>query len=225
MTTKAARDNARERNRALFDGPFGRLYSFYTDRERLSRLIAMLVWGADIRPSYASMRAIGEVPDRGVIVDAPCGAGIAFRGLGVAQRVRYVALDFSPRMLETARRRAAARGLRQLEFVQGDAQSIPLETASVDLFLSYFGLHCLPDPVQAVAEIERCLRPGGRLVGSMITRGRSLRHRLLVHPGRGGFGPGGTLDDLRGWLRTARLERATVEASGLFAYFRAVKPA
>jgi hypothetical protein len=75
-----------------------------------------------------------------------------------------------------------------------------------------------------VAEAARCLRPGGRLAGCMITRGRSWRHRLLVQPGRGGFGPGGTVEDLRHWLVDARLEDTTVESSGLFAYFEGAKP-
>jgi hypothetical protein len=88
--------------------------------------------------------------------------------------------------------------------------------------LSYWGLHCFPDPALAVTEATRCLRPGGGLTGCTITRGRSWRHRLLVQPGRGGFGPGGTVEDLRHWLVDARLEALTVESSGLFAYFEAV---
>jgi ubiquinone/menaquinone biosynthesis C-methylase UbiE len=223
MLHPASADSARERNRALFDGAFGGVYSFYIERERLSRLIAAFVWGADSRPFYASMRAIGGVRHGGLIVDGPCGAGVAFRGLRPGQRVRYIALDLSSRMLELARRRAAQLGLEQIEFVEGDAQLIPVEEGSVDLFLSYWGLHCFPDPAQAVAEMARCLCPGGRVVGSMITRGHTARHRLLVHPGRGGFGPGGTVDDLRRWLDDARLQDMTVETSGLFAYFQAVK--
>jgi ubiquinone/menaquinone biosynthesis C-methylase UbiE len=224
MAGRASPQSASERNRALFDGAFGGIYGIYIEWQRLSRLVASLVWGADIRPFYASMGAIGEVPDGAVIIDAPCGAGVAFRGLRIGQRVRYIALDLSPRMLERARRRAARLRLGQVELVEGDAQAIPVDAGSADLFLSYWGLHCYPDPAQAVAETARCLRPGGRLVGSMITRGRSLRHRLLVHPGRGGFGPGGTVEDLRRWLADARLEDMAVESSGLFAYFRAVKP-
>jgi ubiquinone/menaquinone biosynthesis C-methylase UbiE len=225
MLYPASANTARERNRALFDGAFGGVYSFYIERERLSRLIAASVWGADTRRFYASMGAIGDVGDGGLIVDAPCGAGVAVRALRPGQRVRYIALDLSPRMLELARRRAAQLRLGQIEFVEGDAQFIPAVNGSVDLFLSYWGLHCFPDPAQAVAEMARCLRPGSRVVGSMITRGQTARHRLLVHPGRGGFGPGGTDDDLRRWLDDARLQEITVETSGLFAYFQAVKAA
>src|SRR5919109_4698036 len=154
----AGTTTARERNRALFDGPFGRIYGFYIERERLSRLIAATVWGGDVRPFYASMRAIADVPEGGVIVDAPCGAGVAFRGLRQGQRVRYLALDLSPAMLDRARRRAPALGLSQIEFLQGEAGAIPLEDARADLFLSYFGLHCFPDPLAGVAEIARCLK-------------------------------------------------------------------
>jgi ubiquinone/menaquinone biosynthesis C-methylase UbiE len=223
MLHPASADDARERNRALFGGAFGGVYSFYIERERLCRLIAALVWGADSRPFYASMRRIGEVRQGGLIVDAPCGAGVAFRGLRPGQRVRYIALDLSARMLELARRRAVQKGLGQIEFVEGDAQAIPVEDGSVDLFLSYWGLHCFPDPARAVAETARCLCPGGRLVGSMITRGHTGRHRLLVRPGVGGFGPAGTADDLQRWLGDARLRDVSVETSGLFAYFQAVK--
>jgi ubiquinone/menaquinone biosynthesis C-methylase UbiE len=222
--SNAAADQARARNRHLFDGLFGRVYSFYTERERLSRLIAAVVWGSDIRPFYANMRAIANVADGGAVVDAPCGAGVAFRGLRPSQQVRYLALDISPAMLERARWRAHDLGLTQIEFVEGDAQSIPVEDAGTDLFLSYFGLHCLPDPQAAVDEMARCLRPGGRVVGAAITSGDSPRHRLLVRPGRGGFGPMGTFDDIMRWLNESGLDGAEVFNSGLFAYFQATKP-
>jgi SAM-dependent methyltransferase len=220
---KAGAKTARERNRALFDGLFGGIYGFYIEHEHLSHLIAAIVWGGDVRPFYASMRAIADVPEGGLIVDAPCGAGVAFRGLHPRQRVGYLALDLSPAMLNRARRRAREMNLAQIELVEGDAESIPVETASADLFLSYFGLHCLPGPEAGVAEIARCLKPGGRVVGGMITRGDSIRHRLLVHPGRSGWGPGGTVEDLRSWVTEAGLEDVVVRESGLFAYFQATR--
>jgi ubiquinone/menaquinone biosynthesis C-methylase UbiE len=94
------------------------------------------------------MGAIGEVPDGGVIVDVPCGAGVAFGGLRADQDVRYIAIDLSPRMLERARRRATRLGLGQIELVEGDTESIPVEAAGVELFLSYWGLHCFPNPLR-----------------------------------------------------------------------------
>jgi ubiquinone/menaquinone biosynthesis C-methylase UbiE len=206
------------RNRAFFGGPFGRVYSFYMEREWLARAIGMVVWGSDTRPLYSSMSAIRETPGGSTIVDAPCGAGIAFRALPPGHEVRYMAVDVSPEMLERARATAGALGLQQIEFVQADATRIPLGGGSGDLFLSYFGLHCFADPGAAVREIARVLRPGGRVVGGSIVRTRRLRHRLLIRPYSGSFGPVGNAGDLRRWLSGAGLD-AEVVVRGAFAYF------
>ena len=204
-----------------FEGLFGRVYSFYMERPRLSRLIARTVWDAEIAPYYASMAAIRQVPDGGVVVDVPCGSGVAFRALPRGKRVRYIAIDLSPVMVERARRRAAALGLSQVELVEGDAQALAVEDGSVDLLLSYWGLHCFADPAAAVVEIARCLAPEGRAVGSMICRGQGRRQRLLVRPGRGLFGPTGTVADFEHWIEDAGLILETLTTSEPFAYFSA----
>ena len=214
-------DETRARIRANFDGAFGRAYSYWMERPWLARLVGLALWGGDPKPYYDSMRAIGELPEGAVVADAPCGAGAAFVALSPRQRLRYLALDLSPLMLERARQRARAFGLDQIELVEGDAERIPLENGSVDLFLSYWGLHCMPHPEAAVREIARCLRRGGRVVGAMICRGPSLRQRLFLRPGTGGFGPGGSVDDLARWLVAAGLTKTRLEVSGAFAYFEA----
>ena len=214
-------DETRARIRASFDGAFGRAYSYWMERPWLARLVGLALWGGDPKPYYDSMRAIGELPEGAVVADAPCGAGAAFVALSPRQRLRYLALDLSPLMLERARQRARAFGLDQIELVEGDAERIPLESGSVDLFLSSWGLHCMPHPEAAVREIARCLRRGGRVVGAMICRGPSLRQRLFLRPGIGGFGPGGSVDDLARWLVAAGLTKTRLEVSGAFAYFEA----
>jgi ubiquinone/menaquinone biosynthesis C-methylase UbiE len=166
------------------------------------------------------MEAIGRVPDGAVIVDAPCGAGPAFRGLRADQEVRYLALDLSPAMLRRARSKAQERGLMQVELVEGDAAAIPLASASAALFLSYWGLHCFADPEAALDEAERCLEPGGNLVGGAIVSGSSLRQRLLVHPHRGAFGAVASASDLHDWL-TSRFDQVELEVSGAMAFFTA----
>jgi SAM-dependent methyltransferase len=222
IRSRSRRDvSVRDRNLYLFDGPFGGLYAFYMEHEAASRVIGRAIWGGDVRPYYESMRRIGEVPSGGLIVDAPCGAGVAFRGLPPEHNVRYMAVDLSQGMLARARATAARRGLDRIEFVRADATAIPLESGAADLFLSHFGLHCLPDPEAAVWEAARCLRPGGHLEGSMIARGPRMRQRMLVRPGVGGFGPGGTVADLRRWIDRAGLRAERVEGSGCFAYFSA----
>ena len=214
-------DEIRARNRASFDGAFGGIYSFWMDRPWLGRAVAMAFWGGDARPFYESLRAIGQLPEGTFVVDAPCGAGVAFMALSPSQRLRYLALDLSPLMLARAGRRARFLELGQIEFVQGDAERIPLDNGSVDLFLSYWGLHCMSHPGAAVREIARCLRRGGRVVGAMICRGPSLRQRLILRPGTRSFGPGGTVDELAHWLAAAGLKQTRLEVSGALAYFEA----
>jgi SAM-dependent methyltransferase len=215
-------DEVRTRNRASFDGVFGRLYSFWMERPWLGRAVGLVLWGGDAKPYYESMRAVGELPAGALVVDAPCGAGVAFSALSPRQQVRYLALDLSPLMLEAARSRARSLGLDQIAFVEGDAERMPIEDGSVDLFLSYWGLHCMPHPDAAIREIARCLRGGGRLIGAMICRGPSLRQRLFMRPGTGAFGPGGTADDLARWLAAAGLAQTRLEVSGSFAFFEAL---
>lgn len=209
----------------LFASPFGAVYSAYMQRPWLSRPIAALVWGGDVRPFYESMAAIREAPERGTIVDCPCGAGVALRGLSDDARVRYIGLDLSPHMLRRARRRADARGLGDTEWVEADAARLPLADESADLFLSYWGLHCFAEPERAVREAARVLKPGGRLVGATFVRGSGLRQRLLVRPGRGAWGDVGTDADLHRWLRDAELADRRLRTSGPMAYFEATKPA
>ena len=97
---------------------------------------------------------------------------------------------------------------------------MPLANGSVDLFLSYQGLECMPHPEAAVREIARCLRRDGRVVGTTICRGPSLRQRLFVKK-RNAFGPGGTVNDLMRWIDSAGLTLTRLEVSGAFAFFEA----
>jgi SAM-dependent methyltransferase len=211
----------RERNRRVFASPFGAVYAFYIQRERLARVVARVVWHSDVGPFYASMAAIAAMPDGSTVVDAPCGSGVALRALRAEQRVRYVGYDLSPEMLRRARRQAEKRGLAQVELAEADAESLPVKAGSVDLFLSCFGLHCMPDPLAALREAGRCLRPEGRLVGGTIVLGTRPLDRIRVRPGAGAYGPVGSAADVRRWLEEAGMEEIGIDVRGVFAYFEA----
>jgi ubiquinone/menaquinone biosynthesis C-methylase UbiE len=76
------------------------------------------------------------------------------------------ALDLSPEMLATGRRRAAAECLQRVVYVHGDASSLPFPDNHFDVVMASYGLHELPTAVRtaAIAEAARVLRPGGRLL-------------------------------------------------------------
>jgi SAM-dependent methyltransferase len=206
-------------------GPFGALYDAYIERERISRPVGKLIWGIDTRPFYASFKVIGEVPAGATILDVPCGGGVALRALTPEQDVRYVAADLAVPMLARVRRRVATRGLHQVDVVAADMCALPFENAMADLCLSYSGLHCVPDPERAVHEVARCLKPGGRLVGTTFLAGGARRQRLLFELGRRRGHPMPTFDadELRGWLSDAGIDSPEVDSDTGFVLFGGLK--
>ena len=205
-------------------GPFGAFYDFYIERPWLAQLIGRTVWGIDLAPLYGSMAEIAALPDGATVLDVPCGGGVALRALRPGQHVRWIAVDIEPPMLARCERRAREHGLQggALELVEADMRALPLPDATADLCLAYSGLHMVTEPATAVAELARCLKPDGELVGSTFLAEGSWRQRKLL--GRGeDTGVNGTLctsAELRGWLEHAGLEDVTVTPDRGFAIFR-----
>ena len=205
-------------------GPFGAFYDFYIERPWLMRVIGRTLWGIDASVLYASMEPIGQAAQGATILDVPCGGGVAFRALRPDQDVRYIAADLSPKMLERAQRRARERSLNQIELISADMTALPFDDAEADLFLSYSGLHMVGDPGQAVKEIARCLKPGGRLIGTSFFSDGSRRARRLFEIGsRSGHPVPPSREDVLDWLTSAGLGDAAVGPQLGFAAFSARK--
>jgi demethylmenaquinone methyltransferase/2-methoxy-6-polyprenyl-1,4-benzoquinol methylase len=95
-----------------------------------------------------------------MIVDLAGGTGDVARLLAGAGR-RVVVCDPSPEMMAVGARRC---GGLSIEFVEGKAEAMPFETASVDTLTIAFGLRNATSPEDALAEIFRVLKPGGWFV-------------------------------------------------------------
>ena len=105
-------------------------------------------------------RATGLKPG-GSALDVACGSGKLTAVLaGIAGPGGHVVgIDFSPQMLEVARRDHPA-----IEFLEGDALNLPFEDAGFDASTIAFGLRNLSDPVRGLREMLRVVKPGGRAV-------------------------------------------------------------
>jgi SAM-dependent methyltransferase len=77
---------------------------------------------------------------------------------------------------------AAAAGAANIEILEGDAEAIPLPDASVDVVTSNGVLNLVPDKARAIAEIQRVLKPGGRLQISDIALSRPVAERFRQDP-------------------------------------------
>jgi arsenite methyltransferase len=95
------------------------------------------------------------------------GSGAGMDLLLAAQRVgpkgKAIGVDMTDAMLERARASARALGLEQVEVRKGDATSLPVESASVDVVISNGVINLVPEKERAFDEIVRVLKPGGRL--------------------------------------------------------------
>jgi SAM-dependent methyltransferase len=203
-------------------GPFGGFYDFYIERPWLVRIIGRAIWGIDSSPLYTSMAPIADAGEGATIIDVPCGGGVAFRALRPGQEVRYIAADLDPKMLSRAERRASRRSLGQVEFATADMTALPFADGEADLFLSYSGLHMVDDPEAAVREIARCLKPGGRVIGTSFFSDGSRRARKLFEIGsRSGHPVPPSRDDVLRWLSAGGLEEASVGPHRGFAAFGA----
>jgi SAM-dependent methyltransferase len=81
----------------------------------------------------------------------------------VGERGSLITSDFSPTMLDAARRRGSELGLTNVEYRLIDAERIDLADDSVDGVVCRFGYMLLADPEAGFAETRRVLRPGGRV--------------------------------------------------------------
>jgi demethylmenaquinone methyltransferase/2-methoxy-6-polyprenyl-1,4-benzoquinol methylase len=102
------------------------------------------------------------------ILDLATGSGDVLFALrqGLGDKVRLTGLDFCEPMLEQARAKRTVRGLGDStnQFLHGDCLNLPFEDNSFDLITIAFGLRNLADRAKGLAEMQRVLRPGGRLI-------------------------------------------------------------
>lgn len=96
------------------------------------------------------------------------GPGTGYYTLDVAEWVgpdgRVEIFDLQQEFLDHVMRRAGERGLANVVPTRGDATALPYEDDSIDAVLLTAVLGEIPDPVAALREIRRALRPGGRLI-------------------------------------------------------------
>jgi SAM-dependent methyltransferase len=126
--------------------------------------------------------ALERISREDLVVEVGTGAGCFSRTL-VDYGVAYTGLELDPGACQSTRERVNGRGV----VVQGDAQELPFADGSFTVAVCLEVLEHLPDYRKAVAEIHRCLKPGGRAIISVPYRKRGGTNPLnpfhLYEPG------------------------------------------
>ena len=152
--------------RTMFDRIAGRY-------DLMNRVMTM---GIDKRWRAAAIRAAKVDPSTRAL-DVCCGTGDISFLLAEAGAEHVTGTDFSPNMLEQARKRQSGHrdpaASRRVEFVEGDAMALPFEDDSFDVVTVSFGVRNVEVLSTAFEEFARVARPGARIVCLEITRPKS----------------------------------------------------
>lgn len=139
--------------------------------------------------------ALCRFPGEADILDVGCGSGITVGHLRDVHGHRVRGIDISDALL--------AEGIQRdptLPLLHAPAEEIPFPDGSLDALFCECVLSLLDDPVGAVAEFHRVLRPGGKLVVSDLYLRRTLRDGSGGGPKSRGIASSG---EIQGWLVAA----------------------
>jgi arsenite methyltransferase len=135
----------------------------FDEQAGIKQLEAVYRIGDAVRRRRLVRAALGATPGERIL-DVGCGPG--FYGAELLDEVgpdgKVVGLDSSPQMLAVAARRC--EGHANVEFLEAEATSLPVEDAAFDAAVCVQVLEYVPDVSAALAELHRVLRPGGRVV-------------------------------------------------------------
>ncbi|ACL21486.1 RNA polymerase RpoE-like sigma-24 subunit [Desulfitobacterium sp. LBE] len=116
------------------------------------------------------------------------------------------AFDISPKMVDFSQQRFKREGLRHIQCLPADLNSIPLESETLDIGYCLVVLHHLYDPGKAIKEMTRTLKPGGQLI---IGDFGSHNYNLFTKNNKdlwSGFSP----DQMTKWFNEAGLENIDI---------------
>jgi SAM-dependent methyltransferase len=136
------------------------------------RIIHAALLDDEVRPHNERFRAAAQVGSGNRVLDIGCGTGQSTREAArAASGGSALGVDLSAQAVDLARQLSEQEGLRNVTYLQADAQVHRFPPRRFDLCISRFGTMFFADPVAAFSNIGMALRPGGRLV-MLVWQGR-----------------------------------------------------
>ena len=152
----------------------------YIDRQyrRPSGLVGRYIGGLMVKqhaPENEWTVALLDAKSDDTILEIGFGGGYAIQRLsGVVTHGRLAGVDLSPTMVSQARRRnAAAVAAGRVDLRLGEASQLPFTTASFDKAFSIHSVYFWAQPMAALREVRRVLKPGGWLLLTLLPKAGS----------------------------------------------------
>lgn len=139
-----------------------RFGEFHDNDAELDRLVAQATVAWPIESDVLDRHAIGSARS---ILDLACGPGAVTRR--IASKVpgaEVVGVDLNHLLLDRAERDRRRDGVDRVRFVEADCHHLPFADDTFDFVYARFLFQHLSDPVSALGEARRVLRPGGRML-------------------------------------------------------------
>jgi demethylmenaquinone methyltransferase/2-methoxy-6-polyprenyl-1,4-benzoquinol methylase len=132
---------------------------------RYDLLNRLLSAGTDVRWRRRAVDFLDLAPPARVLDLCTGTADLLVEALGRDPRISGLGVDLSPGMLARGEEKLRRRGLSgRGQLVGGDGEQLPLAAGGFDGALVAFGIRNVGDPLAALGEVHRALRPGGRFV-------------------------------------------------------------
>ncbi|MCL6524413.1 MAG: arsenite methyltransferase [Thermoflavifilum sp.] len=130
-----------------------------------------------------------QIKKGNTVIDLGSGAGndcfIARAEVGPEGRI--IGIDFTPEMIEKARKNAEKLGFNNVEFILGDIEKMPLSDSIADVVISNCVLNLVPNKKAVFQEIYRVLKPGGHFsISDIVLQGtlpEPIRHAAEMYAG------------------------------------------
>jgi ubiquinone/menaquinone biosynthesis C-methylase UbiE len=124
------------------------------------------------RHKLMAAKLVKKIPAGAQVLEIAPGPGYFCIELARLGSFQITGLDISKSFVEIARKNAEQAGF-SMEFRQGDAANMPFKEASFDFMFCQAAFKNFSQPAQAIAEMYRCLRPGGTAIISDLKRDAS----------------------------------------------------
>jgi ubiquinone/menaquinone biosynthesis C-methylase UbiE len=126
-------------------------------------------WQAQLEPARRRLFELSDLQAGERVLEIACGTGLVTfpAASAVGRHGSVVATDLSDAMVAYVADEAVRRKLQHVRALRMDAETLTFPDGSFDVVLCALGLMYVPDPVAALREMHRVLRPGGRAVASV----------------------------------------------------------